>query len=1249
MCFNDIVKGYVSALLAASIAFSACPVFAGEEDAVIFKEDYQNIPVGGKPAYGAAGWTGDTSASHGECTIGVVNEHGNKSFLMQYVGEGKSLNADPLIYRNISVSRGETHMFTTRLKTDDANRYKRLFLRAANSAQIELFSFTGPKVRVVGSDMADIKKGKWYEVKVIIDGTKKTADVYVDGVYGGTCFLSSYDLTNMSIRVTMMGSVTAGVSTNVYIDNTAYAGENIKISFAEPEYIEDVSEQGNSEPYTENKEISVFAVDNTKAYIMGEYVDTGLKTTVYRGNTVIPLRNIARACGTAAEWNAQKCCAELEIDGRKIEVTNDLIKINGVSRELSSKPYNIAGSFYLDMENTSLITGKNAAADLSGAVYIYDESPKSGEVETILEELIFTEPTAEEILADFSTYNKKTSHPRLLMDKTRLEKIKNYIKTDATFKKWYETVKAKADKALTAKISEYELRDGERLLYVSRDASDNIIYPALAYLIEGDSRYFDRAVAEMLAVSQFKDWHPTHFLDTAEMTLAVAIGYDWLYDSLSKKQRDTIANAILRLGLDAARTAYDGTAEYDNSMFGSYHNRIGWKADPSNWGLVCNGGIAAGALTLMGDYETEYCAEIVSEALRSIETPLRLFSPDGAWSEGLGYWGYACNYLAYMLSSLKNTLGTNYDYTMVPGLLATAFYPTYLIGPTAIFNYGDATETGMSAPVLFWFAKELGEPALNASKLGLMERFGYNGDIYDIIFYDPELPAADSETEKDKKFRIVETAVSTNSSASTNANYLAIKGGVIGESHGDLDGGSFVLDAIGQRWALDLGSDSYTLPGYFEWPHRGDYYRKRAEGHSTLVIDPDGGLDQRLGAKLTINRMTADTYGACSVMDLSAAYSDKASSVQRAAAIFDNRSRFMIKDEVKAEKPVDVYWFMQTSKEISVADDGKSLILSDGNALSNGKRMKMILQSSCADAVFTYGPAEPLEISPQGEGQTKNQSVKRIAVKSPGVTDLNMQVIFIPYILDEGCDDSDLPELMTIDDLVSGRNVDFGSPVYAELKDLTVNGKTVSFFDPTLKYYTVRFDADYNDTPVIGAASDYDISIIQPESVNDMAKIYVSDPKGRMKPQTYYVSFEKNRLTDMINADMQEIRVSGVEASATTEEQNKPENTIDNDPQTKWSANGKQWIRYDLGIERKIDAVGILWMDPTDRTESYSVEISSDGVTWVQLFNGRSLGTKDGMEYVLTDGINARYVRLSVNGTTAGTWTSLMETKIFAE
>ncbi|MEZ5136339.1 MAG: hypothetical protein R2699_15110 [Acidimicrobiales bacterium] len=49
----------------------------------------------------------------------------------------------------------------------------------------------------------------------------------------------------------------------------------------------------------------------------------------------------------------------------------------------------------------------------------------------------------------------------------------------------------------------------------------------LVWLVEGDPAYAARGWAELEALIAFPDWNPIHFLDTAEMTHAVAVGYDW--------------------------------------------------------------------------------------------------------------------------------------------------------------------------------------------------------------------------------------------------------------------------------------------------------------------------------------------------------------------------------------------------------------------------------------------------------------------------------------------------------------------------------------------------------------------------------------------------------------------------------------------------------------------------------------------------------------------------------------------------
>ena len=59
---------------------------------------------------------------------------------------------------------------------------------------------------------------------------------------------------------------------------------------------------------------------------------------------------------------------------------------------------------------------------------------------------------------------------------------------------------------------------------------------ALMYRLHGDRRYVDRLWRDLDAVAAFPDFNPKHFLDTAEMTHALGVAYDWLYDAWSDLQ-----------------------------------------------------------------------------------------------------------------------------------------------------------------------------------------------------------------------------------------------------------------------------------------------------------------------------------------------------------------------------------------------------------------------------------------------------------------------------------------------------------------------------------------------------------------------------------------------------------------------------------------------------------------------------------------------------------------------------------------
>src|ERR1700730_3640964 len=91
---------------------------------------------------------------------------------------------------------------------------------------------------------------------------------------------------------------------------------------------------------------------------------------------------------------------------------------------------------------------------------------------------------------------------------------------------------------------------GRRLLDKSREALRRLFFLSYAHRMTQQQKYLQRAERELLAISAFSDWNPSHFLDVAEMTMAVSIGYDWLYNNLSADSRAIIKEAILKKGIE---------------------------------------------------------------------------------------------------------------------------------------------------------------------------------------------------------------------------------------------------------------------------------------------------------------------------------------------------------------------------------------------------------------------------------------------------------------------------------------------------------------------------------------------------------------------------------------------------------------------------------------------------------------------------------------------------------------------------
>ncbi len=511
-------------------------------------------------------------------------------------------------------------------------------------------------------------------------------------------------------------------------------------------------------------------------------------------------------------------------------------------------------------------------------------------------------PPQEKILATL-----RPGHPRLIGLPEDLQQLKKLLADDSTAAAFYKQVRAHADGLLQQKKTvEYKLI-GPRLLGESQRCLDRVYTLATVYRIEGDRRCAERAIQEMLAAADFPNWNPSHFLDTAEMTHALGIGYDWLYEVLTAEQRATLRKAIVAHGLREAEKVY---------------RRGGWwTTSRYNWNQVCNGGITIGALAI-ADEEPELAAYCVHQAVQSVPRAMREYDPDGAWAEGPGYWNYATSYNVFMLAALESALGTDFGLSRMPGFSRTGDFRIHTLGPTRqTFNFADAGSGVGSAPEMFWLARKFNQPWYAWHEREVIRRptplylWWYDGRAKP----DTPLPLA-------RHFRHADVVLMRSAWDDPRAVFVGFKAGDNKVNHSHLELGMFVLDADGVRWAVDLGTDDYDLPGYFG-RERWTYYRLGTEGQNTLWIDRKNQDPKAVAPIIAFGTGQGQQDRHYAVADLSAAYAGTVGKVRRGIALVGRQ--VLLQDEIEQSAGHSIQWQMHTKANVEL--HGPEAVLHQGD------------------------------------------------------------------------------------------------------------------------------------------------------------------------------------------------------------------------------------------------------------------------------------------------------------------------------
>lgn len=518
-------------------------------------------------------------------------------------------------------------------------------------------------------------------------------------------------------------------------------------------------------------------------------------------------------------------------------------------------------------------------------------------------------------------------HPRLLLNADEEQSILTAIKNDTELYAFHKRILSFADSTIKEPPSK-RIKEGKRLLGVSRTVLKSVFYLSYAYRMTKDKKYLIRAEKEMLAAASFSDWNPSHFLDVSEMSFGLAIGYDWLYNELAEDSRVKIRQAIVEKALKASKTKY---AKFYNSQ--------------TNWNQVCNGGLVCSAIAIY-EYEPYLAKEIISKAVKTIPLALGTYAPDGGYPEGFGYWSYGTTYQVMLNDALERNFGHDFGLNNYPGFLKSSKFIQFMTAPSGeCFNYSDSSSKAYGNIMMYWFAKKNEDLSL----LWLEKKYLKDSNLeFGEYLEERFLPCLLIFASRINLDKVVEPKDKIWLSKGKNPLfvyregwkekddiYLGVKGGSASVSHAHMDAGSFIFEKMGVRWAMDLGMQNYyslESKGVDLWnmrqnSQRWDVFRIGSSSHNTITVNnKNHNVDGYADFTKVYTKENKIGVG----LNLTSTLGNVVKKANRDILLLNNDSLIVIDNIVNGDSISSIRWTMCTPAKPIITND-KTIILSKDN------------------------------------------------------------------------------------------------------------------------------------------------------------------------------------------------------------------------------------------------------------------------------------------------------------------------------
>ncbi|MBR3934333.1 MAG: heparinase II/III family protein [Clostridia bacterium] len=650
-------------------------------------------------------------------------------------------------------------------------------------------------------------------------------------------------------------------------------------------------------------------------------------------------------------------------------------------------------------------------ADVNNGLVVVSDSTfsvSSSKVQDLNSYLFFDRPSPQKILSDYKVTSTYGEHPRLMLTDALTAKIKEESKVSGSYKKtWRSRLMDRANQLTTqtadgTAVVEYVFPDGLRLLNECEKFKGYMMILGLAYNLTGDGSYARTAWQHIKTVSEFPDWNPRHHLDVGSMSAGYAIAYDWMYDYWTEEQRLYMENTIYKHCFYLAAQGYKGASD-----------GLGGITLQHNHNFFCNGGVSMAALAFMDVYP-EISSSLVSDAVRLVELVIKTLAPNGASEEGPGYTSIISDNMSKMYASIDTALGNLYNIDISEGLSDIVPFFFYIQSDVTGFNYSecdDGTQPFSSAGLLWLCSHYKIKGFKDVIAKAKAFRYNYNEELVPLLlWYEPGSESEEAKLSLDK-FYPRYSLISMRNTFGSNQVFVGLKGGETVSSifNSHMDQGSFVFDALGQRWANDLGKDDYNLPGYNDRLNtRWNIFRLRSEGHNTITINPDKNPGFVVKSKADITDFDSGTTKSKAVVDMSEVLADHVTGAKRGFLFTDNRTSLVVRDEINLKEQSDIYWIMYT--KTTATQDGNKVTLTKSN-----KSVTIDFISSHPGEIIIESAA-PMSTAPVVSGQSSNSGYTRIIYKVNASGTANITAKFTPK---GAAADSDVTDVSAYDNAIS--------------------------------------------------------------------------------------------------------------------------------------------------------------------------------------------------------------------------------------